>query len=60
MHTPAKFEKNPSNSHRVMRQRKRGARGVHGAGGARYRPIYKQASLAGRLKRSQAFYVKNK
>ena len=46
LHTPAKFEGNPLNGHRVMRKRKRRARG---AGGARYPPIYKQASLVGRL-----------
>ena len=49
LHTPAKFERNPPNGHRVMRKRKCGAHGAHRAGGARYPPIYKQASLAGRL-----------
>ena len=43
LHTRAKFQRNLPNGHRVMRKRKRGA---HGAGGARYPPIYKQASLA--------------
>ena len=47
LHTPAKFERNPPNGHRVIWKRKHRA---HGAGGARYPPIYKQASLAGRLK----------
>ena len=41
LHTPAKFEKNSPNGHRVMRKRKHRA---HGAGGARYPPIYKHAS----------------
>ena len=45
LHTPAKFEKNLPNGHRVMRKRKHGA---HRAGGARYPPIYKQAYM-GRL-----------
>ena len=38
LRTLATFERNPPNGHRVMRKRKRGA---HGAGGARYPPIYK-------------------
>ena len=38
LHTPAKFEKNPPNGHRVIRKIKRGA------GGAWFSPIYKKAS----------------
>ena len=48
LHIPIKFEKNLPNGHRVMRKRKCGA---HGAGGARYPPIYKQASRKGRVMR---------
>ena len=43
---PAKFEKNPPNSYRVIRKTKCGA---GGAGRTWSSPIHKQASLAGRL-----------
>ena len=39
LYTPAKFERNSPDGHRVKRKRKCGA---HRAGGARYPPIYKQ------------------
>ena len=44
---PAKFEKNPPNSYRVIRKTK------CGAGGAGSSPIHKQASLVGRFKKKQ-------
>ena len=49
LHTPAKFEKNPPSGARVMRKIKCEAGRAAGAGGARYPPIHKQASLVGRL-----------
>ena len=52
LHTPAKFERNLPNDHRVRGKRKHGA---HGAGGARYPPIYKQASLVERLMKETIF-----
>ena len=39
LHTPAKFEKNPPNGHRVIRKTKRGA------GGTGFPPIYKQVNF---------------
>ena len=46
LHTPAKFEKNQPNGHRVIRKTKHRA-GRPGRTG--FPPIYKQASLVGRL-----------
>ena len=60
---PAKFEKNPPNGYRVIRKTKCGAGGAAGAGraggagGAGSSPIHKQASLAGRLTRTNINYV---